>query len=187
MAMDGSAQDRIEAYCPGLEVSAVAQIAVSLRPSTALLISGAGTVAGLAPVLARRAEVLALSQAAEDAVLRPADPGAWCHATRAALAARVARLNREDALADHHIADAGVEARLGDPARAGQGARERAVLAFMDAMSQDPRDMEVHDVARLRNAGIGDGDIVRLADLGAFLSYQLRLVAGLRLLAEAGA
>lgn len=184
--MDGSAQDRLEAYCPGLEVSEMVLDGLVLRPSTVLLISGAGADARLAPVLARRAAVLALSQAAEDAVLRPCDPGGWCHQTRAALAARVARLNREDALADHHLADAGALADLADPSVAGQGAQMRAALAFMDAMSQGPRDIEDHDVLRLRGAGIADGDIVRLADLGAFLSYQLRLVAGMRLLVEAG-
>lgn len=185
--MDGNARDRLEAYCPGLEISKLAPGDLPLRPSTALLISGAGQVAHLAPALARRAEVLALSQAAEEAALRPGDPGAWCHATRAALAARVARLNREDALADHHMAGAGDKMALGDPAVVGQGEVMRAVLSFIDAMSQDPRDLEAHDLNRMRRAGISDADIVRLTNLGAFLSFQLRLVAGLRLMAGVAA
>jgi uncharacterized protein YciW len=147
------------------------------------LISGAGQVARLAPALARRADVLALSQAAEEAALRPDDPGAWCLATRAALAARVARLNREGELADHHLCDAQDKVRLGDPAYPGQGPAEHAVLCFVDAMSQDPRDMEGFDLNPLQRAGIDTADIVRLVNLGAFLSYQLRLVAALRLMA----
>jgi uncharacterized protein YciW len=36
----------------------------------------------------------------------------------------------------------------------------------------------------LQSAGIADADIVRLSELIAFVSYQIRLVAGLRLMAE---
>jgi len=172
-------------YCPPLHAEVGPVRAVPPGWSRVLEVSGAGTAPGLAPTLATRARVLALSQLAEDAVLRPADPGGWCHETRAALAARVARLNHEDALANHHLARAGAYSALGNPAHVGQGARIRAALAFLDVLSQDPRDMDGNDVSRLHHVGISDADIVRLADLGAFLSFQVRLVAGLRLLAEA--
>jgi uncharacterized protein YciW len=36
----------------------------------------------------------------------------------------------------------------------------------------------------LRTAGLDDADIVRLSELIAFVSYQIRVVAGLRLMAE---
>ena len=34
----------------------------------------------------------------------------------------------------------------------------------------------------LKSAGIADADIVRLAELNAFLAYQIRLIAGLKLM-----
>ena len=37
----------------------------------------------------------------------------------------------------------------------------------------------------LQGAGISDADIVRLCELNAFLAYQFRLIAGLRLLSGA--
>ena len=39
-------------------------------------------------------------------------------------------------------------------------------------------------VLALRTAGLDDSDIVRLSELSAFVSYQIRVVAGLRLMAE---
>jgi uncharacterized protein YciW len=33
-------------------------------------------------------------------------------------------------------------------------------------------------------AGVSEADIVRLSELGAFVNYQLRVLAGLRLLKE---
>ena len=47
--------------------------------------------------------------------------------------------------------------------------------------------MTAADVSDLQRAGISDADIVRLAELVAFMAYQLRLVAGLRLMAGGAA
>jgi uncharacterized protein YciW len=38
------------------------------------------------------------------------------------------------------------------------------------------------DVASLRAAGVSDADIVRLCELVAFVAYQSRVLAGLRLM-----
>ena len=40
------------------------------------------------------------------------------------------------------------------------------------------------DIAALKAAGVGEADIVRLSELAAFVNYQLRVVAGLKLLKE---
>ena len=153
--------------------------------NTAFALSGAANAAPpLVAALEMRANILDLTQQAEDAVLRPDDPGGWSHAQRAAMAARIARLNDDTALADHYggAVDA---APMADPGWQGEDKRTRAALRFMDAMARDPRDMEAVDIARLLQAGIDDADIVRLSELNAFLAYQLRLVAGLRLLTGA--
>ena len=65
-------------------------------------LSGAGP--GLAGVLAERAEILGLSQAAHDAVLLPREPGGISHAERAALAVRMARANADAILVEHYQA-----------------------------------------------------------------------------------
>jgi CMD domain protein len=142
-------------------------------------------------VLDTRADVLGMTQATHDAALQPKDPGGIPHVVRAALATRVARLHGESGLAAHYEglmrqarASAAIS-RLADPAFQGDGdAKLTAVLAFTDIATQAPRDATANDIAQLQQAGVSDADIVRLAELNAFLAYQIRLIAGLRLMKE---
>jgi uncharacterized protein YciW len=147
----------------------------------------AGTAAGQA--VEGRADIMEMTQATHAAALTPTDPGGVSHAERAALAVRVARLNRDDALASHYemLLDAakGDDAvrLMADPAeREMGGARRNAIIAFTDLVTARPRKAQAEDIDALKAAGIGDADIVRLAELNAFLAYQVRLIAGLKLM-----
>lgn len=147
----------------------------------------AGSAAGQA--VEGRADVMEMTQATHDAALTPADPGGLSHAERAALAVRIAKLNRDDALAAHYqtLLDAAKSddaiRRMADPAQRETGdARRDAIIAFTDLVSARPRDTQPEDVEALKAADIGDADIVRLAELNAFLAYQVRLIAGLKLM-----
>ncbi len=137
--------------------------------------------------LGARAGILAMTDAAETAVLRPQVPGAWSHALRAALAARCARLcGLDDLAADYAAAASGdPAAALADPAEDGGALGLAHVTRFMDLVAARPRDVAATDIAELQAAGVTDADIVRLAELNAFLAYRLRLAAGLRLLEAA--
>jgi uncharacterized protein YciW len=149
-------------------------------------------LAGIAPgsavqaALQARADVVAMTSKAAAASLLPEEPGGLSHGERAALAVRVARLHEESGLADHYaklMERAGATAALADPAFKGDGdARLAAVIAYVDLVSLAPKDMVAGDIAALQAAGIGDADIVRLAELVAFLAYQTRVIAGLRLM-----
>ena len=57
------------------------------------------TLAGIeaTEALALRADIFAMTEAAHAAVLTPKETGAFSHSMRAALAARIARLNGRDA------------------------------------------------------------------------------------------
>lgn len=139
-----------------------------------------------AEILNRR-DIFEKTQAAEDAVLSPAEPGGLSRDLRHALAARIAALHGEAAEAGRYgrgIADEAF-APLAHPGAASGDPRIAAMLAFTDAVSTNPREIVASDVSALQGAGISDADIVRLAELNAFLAYQLRLVAGLRLMTEA--
>lgn len=151
-------------------------------------LSGAGP--GLAGVLAERAQILGLSQAAHDAVLLPREPGGIGHAERAALAVCMARANADAALADHYrelLRRAGASPALlaiaegTDPA-ADTDARLHAIVRHVDLVTLSPRDATKADIAALVTAGLSEPDIVRLAELIAFVNYQARVIAGLRLL-----
>ncbi|MGB3389232.1 MAG: hypothetical protein WBA88_14730 [Pseudaminobacter sp.] len=154
--------------------------------------------AGIAPgnavheALQARAEIMAMTQATHDAALTPKDPGGISHAERAALAARIARLNADEALAQHYetlmrAASATPDiARVADPAFKGEGRRMQALIAYTDLASVSPKDTVATDIEGLQEAGVSDADIVRLAELNAFLAYQVRLIAGLRLMKGLG-
>lgn len=142
----------------------------------------AGTPA--ADAAENRAEILGMTQDAEDAVLRPADAGVWPHDLRAALAARIAHLNDEGDLAAHYAADAGEHAALANPKSDGAAQDLAPVLAFMDKVAADTRNVAAPDISGLQSAGVADPDIVRLCELNAFLAYQIRVIAGLRLMQE---
>ena len=60
-------------------------------------------------------------------------------------------------------------------------------MAFVDKVANDTRNIDAQDIAGLQTAGVSDADIVRLCELVAFLAYQLRVVAGLRLMTGAAA
>ena len=62
------------------------------------------------------------------------------------------------------------------------------MLQFAAALTTDPRNGDRAAIDALRSAGLADPAIVALAQLVAFLSYQLRVVAGLKAMrASAGA
>lgn len=154
--------------------------------TTALRTAGAATGA-VAAAVEGRANIFEMTQAAEEAVLRPKDAGAWPHALRAALAARIAALNGETELAARYARDAGDFAQLAEPAADGSAQDLAPVVAFMDKVAADTRHVAAADISDLQAAGVTDADIVRLAELNAFLAYQLRVIAGLRLMRGAGA
>jgi uncharacterized protein YciW len=154
---------------------------MSLLETTTTTAAGIAPGSGLAEAAETRANIFEMSQAAEDAVLRPHDTGPWPHDLRAALAARIARLNGEEALAQRYQA-AGSFAPLADPANDGGAEGYGAVLTFMDKVAARTRDVATSDIAELQAAGVADADIVRLAELNAYLAYQMRVVAGLRLI-----
>ena len=148
--------------------------------------SGISPDDSLAGVLSGRSDVLELTEKSHDAALRPRQPGGLTHSERAALACRIALLNNEPVLARHYdgligtgnhaIADTGFDG--------GGDIRLRAILRHTDLVTVDPKEAVSGDIAALQSAGIADADIVRLSELIAFVSYQIRVVAGLRLMAE---
>lgn len=152
-------------------------------------------IAGLAAehdamaALRHRAGVLEQTDAALRAVLAPRRAGAFSHQQRAALACRIARINGNERLASYYRggvggADAGVAA-ICDPAfDAADDPWLKAVLAFTDLVSGRPKDATERDVAALKAAGLSDPDIVRLAELNAFVAYHVRLIEGFVLMAR---
>jgi uncharacterized protein YciW len=140
----------------------------------------------LAPVLAERSDIMTMTQQAHDAALTPVEPGGLSHSLRAALSCRMARLNGEDAMAAHFqtMIGSGFE-KIDDPAFAGDGDdRLRAIIRHTDLVTTDAKSVVEGDISALKEAGVSEDDIVRLSELVAFVNYQVRLAAGLKLLGE---
>jgi uncharacterized protein YciW len=143
----------------------------------------------IAGLLTERAEIMGLTEASHDAVLIPREPGGLSHAERAALACRMARFCGDAHLAAHYetlLAAAGSSEVLDGIAGGGEAAgldqRLAAIVRHVDLLTREPKRARRDDIEALKRAGVAEADIVRLAELAAFVNYQARVVAGLRLL-----
>ena len=150
--------------------------------TTVLSMSGLELKSVAGRAVDNRSNIFNMSDAAEEAVLRPKEYGAFEHGMRAALAARIAFLNHEDALAHKYLEDAGNFKKMANPSYKGETKDLTSILLFMDKVAKDTRNVEAEDIATLQNAHVSDADIVRLAEINSFMAYQIRLIAGLRLM-----
>ncbi len=151
--------------------------------------SGITAEHSLASVLLGRENIMELTQKSHDAVLTPRANGGLSHAVRAALACRIAIHNDEAILADHFRSmidsdDSESGSRIADVAFDGDDdSRLKAIIGYTDLVAVNPKAASAQDIDALQASGVPDDDIVRLSELIAFVSYQIRLVAGLRLMA----
>ena len=150
--------------------------------TTALSMSGLKPSPATMQAIQNRSNIFNMSDIAEDAILRPKEYGAFDHGMRAALAARIAFQNNEDALAHKYSEDAGNFKKVSDLSYEGETKDLESILSFMDKVAEDTRNVEAEDITALKSAHVNDADIVRLAELNSFMAYQIRLIAGLRLM-----
>ncbi len=150
----------------------------------------ADAAAGLAadaPVAALRRQREAFvryTQGSHDVLVAPADPGGVSLVERAAAALRVASIERDDALTAHYSARLHALGADPDAIDAPNVApRLAAILRHVSLVATAPATATQADLEALRTAGLGARDIVAIAQIVAFVSYQVRVVAGLRALA----
>ena len=149
----------------------------SLEPTDDVIDRAAGLAPGDPLHRARRfrAKVVEATQASHDALLHEPVEG-LSTSDRLRVAAHVCTVAGAASLVQHYQAllarDAGREAPP-SPALP-------AMLQFAATLTTDPRLGDRAALEPLRQAGLGDAAIVALAQLIAFLSYQLRVVAGLQ-------
>jgi len=137
------------------------------------LVAGLDPESLLALLRRQRPDALRHTEGSYHALLHPADPGGVTAAERAAIARRVAELNRDVALTGHYAAKAADDAEPG---------RLSVILSHVDLLTREPKAASPTDLDALRAAGLTDRDIVTVSQLVAFINHQVRLLAGLRLL-----
>lgn len=127
-----------------------------------------------------RAGVVSATQASHDALLREPVPGlptAW----RLRVAVHVCEACGAPELAAHYRSLLSAEA---DPATGWQDDPALvAALRFAAVLTTHPRAGDQQAIQTLKAAGLSDAAIVALAQLIAFLSFQTRVVAGLKAMA----
>ncbi len=102
----------------------------------------------------------------------------------------VSLLNRCDYCVDHHFA--GLRRLLADDDRASAiraaldsgdldvfDPREHATLAYARQLTLEPASVREDDLARLRAAGVDDGEILEVNQVAAYFAYANRTVQGL--------
>jgi len=145
------------------------------------------TAAGLAPggalKTARRfrTTVVDATQASHDALLQETVPG-LSTADRLRVAVHCCEAARAPELAAHYSA-----LLLQQPADSASSPALPSMLTWAGLLTNDPRRGDRQALQALQAAGLADPAIVALAQLVAFLSYQTRVVAGLRAMGVAWA
>lgn len=143
-------------------------------PASDVIDSAAGLVPGDALHEARRyrGKVVEATEASHDALLDQPVEG-LSTAERLRVAERVCTLAGATRLAAHYAG------WLGALDAAAPSTALSTMLEFAAALTVDPRQGDRAAIRKLEAAGLGDAAIVALAQLIAFLAYQLRVVSGL--------
>jgi uncharacterized protein YciW len=150
------------------------------------------TIAGLAPdtrvfrLRRERADILADTQGVYDALFHPEDPGHLASAERLAMGLRVARLENDAVLAAHFRAELADSPALIALAEGGAPPDDRAaaLMRHADLVTRNPDRADAAHLAVLRGLGFDERDIVAATQLVAFVTFHIRVLAGLRLLQE---
>jgi CMD domain protein len=157
-------------------------------------------LAGLSPdspvarLRTERSDVARFAQGSYEAFLETADVAGVSQRERESIALRVALLTPNASVAEWHrnrlralgISDSAIAAVEQYPPGADLTAREAAILRHTDLLVREPGEATPEHIAALKAVGLGARDIVTIAQLIAFESFQVRVVAALRLFAEEG-
>src|SRR4051794_30105606 len=132
----------------------------------------------LAGLRRQRPDVLKHLQGGDDAIFAPAYYGGLTRPEREAAALRVASLLRDSVLEEHYHRRL---VALGETHPL-NGARGECILAHVDRVTMGPADASKADIDALFAAGLSPHAVVSLSQLIAYVNFQSRVLAGLRML-----
>lgn len=140
----------------------------------------------------QRADALKYAQGSFNELLDVEDPQGLSRYEREMVALRVAILNDHAGLVELHrgrlralgASEAILTVLKQFPVARPSSPRENAILRHVDRLTRAPATATPEHIAELKAAGLSASEIVTLAQLIAFMSFQVRVLTGLRLLAE---
>lgn len=145
----------------------------------------------LAALRRQRPEIVAHTQGSDDAIFRPKDDGGFAPAERAAAALRVALVLRDEVLIAHYrerLHKLDPSEVLAERVSSGEESKDKrwaTIIAHADRVTRDPESAQPSDLQALSAAGLSAHAIVSLSQLIAYVNFQSRVLAGLRMLREA--
>jgi len=152
------------------------------------MLAGLAPDSALAQLRRQRPDVVRHIQGSDDAIFSPADDGGLTWPERAAAALRIATLLRDGALEAHYRARLAALDPSGTLAKTVQGKAELteprwdAIIAHVDLVTRGPGSAERKDIDNLLAAGLSSHAVVSLSQLIAYVNFQSRVLAGLRML-----
>ncbi len=155
-------------------------------------LAGIGHAAGLGALRAQRPEVVRYAEGSYRALFEPADLGNVSRVDRYLIALRVGVLTSSAALISWHqtrlryagLAEEVLATAAENPTADVLSPRIQAILHHVDRLTTAPATATKAHIAELTAVGLTARDIVVISQLIAFLSFQVRTLVGLRILAE---
>jgi len=158
------------------------------NPDVMDTLAGLTDDSALAALRRQRPDVVKHLQGSDDVMFSPQDDGGLTRAERAAAALRVTTLLRDPVLSEHYRARLATLDPDGTLARTVEGGaritevRWDAILAHVDLVTRGPGSAERKDIDNLLAAGLSSHAVVSLSQLIAYVNFQSRVLAGLRML-----
>ena len=130
-----------------------------------------------------RPEFVDGAEACRASVLTPAEDLGLGADLRAALAHRMALLNKDEKIAAQYV----INPELSDLATGATDVPEpfATIARHVDMVTENPTAATADHIRKLEAAGLSAPQIVALSELIAYLNFQVRVVAGLRLMGAA--
>tara|TARA_B100001057_G_scaffold501219_1_gene622128 strand:+ start:1552 stop:2034 length:483 start_codon:yes stop_codon:yes gene_type:complete len=156
---------------------------MTLFETTALKMSDISETSVLGKIITKRSEIFKMSQIAENSVIFPKVCGAFSHELRAWIACYISKKANHIKLANKFLKNANKKATWTNPNCKTKIAL-KILIPFVEKVSNNTKNVEANDITKLQKAGLADEDIVRLCQLIAFVSFQIRVITGLQLINE---
>lgn len=151
------------------------------NPDVMDVLAGLSDGSPVAELRRQRPDVVRHLQGSDDAIFAPAHHGGFTRPEREAAALRVATLLRDGALEEHYRRRM---VALGETHPL-TGARGEVIMAHIDCVTMAPDSASQADLDRLIAAGMTPHAVVSLSQLIAYVNFQSRVLAGLRMLRDA--
>ena len=158
------------------------------NPDVMDALAGLADDSALAALRRQRPDVVKHLQGSDNVIFLPLDDGGLTRAERAAAALRVATLLRDSVLSEQCRARLATLDPDGTLARTVEGGaritegRWDAILAHVDIVARGPDSANRKDLENLLAAGLSSHAVVSLSQLIAYVNFQSRVLAGLRML-----